>query len=224
MLENLQSINVFAPTISEIIINILVSLVCSFFITFIYRMSYKGPGYSDSFVNSIIFLSLITSLVIMVIGNNLARAFGLVGAMSIIRFRTAIKETLDIVYIFFGLAIGLAAGVGYHRLAIVGSLFIGTILFLFSKTNLFTLRKEQYLLQFSYYLNEKKAIDYVSVLDNYCSHYEIINIKTTEETSLAEYSYYVSFKKKKNANQFVEELRNVNDVKNINLFFDEEKI
>jgi len=149
----------------------------------------------------------------MVIGNNLARAFGLVGAMSIIRFRTAIKETLDIVYIFFGLAIGLAAGVGYHRLAIVGSLFIGTILFLFSKTNLFTLRKEQYLLQFSYYLNEKKAIDYVSVLDNYCSHYEIINIKTTEETSLAEYSYYVSFKKKKNANQFVEELRNVNDVK-----------
>jgi len=224
MLENLQSINVFAPTISEIVINILISLLCSFFITFIYRVSYKGPGYSDSFVNSIIFLSLITSLVIMVIGNNLARAFGLVGAMSIIRFRTAIKETLDIVYIFFGLAIGMAAGVGYHRLAIVGSLFIGTILFLFSKTNLFTLRKEQYLLQFSFFLNEKKASECLSVLENFCSRFDIINIKTTEETSLAEYSYYVSFKKKSSANRFVEELRNVSGVKNINLFFDEEKI
>ncbi len=224
MLENLQSINVFAPTISEIVVNILVSLLCSFFITFIYRVSYKGPGYSDSFVNSIIFLSLITSLVIMVIGNNLARAFGLVGAMSIIRFRTAIKETLDIVYIFFGLAIGMAAGVGYHRLAIVGSLFIGTILFLFSKTNLFTLRKEQYLLQFSFFLDEKKTGECISVLENFCSRFDIINIKTTEETSLAEYSYYVSFKKKSSANRFVEELRNVSGVKNINLFFDEEKV
>ena len=224
MLENLQSINVFAPTISEIIINISISLMCSFFITFIYRMSYKGPGYSDSFVNSIIFLSLITSFVIMVIGNNLARAFGLVGAMSIIRFRTAIKETLDIVYIFFGLAIGMAAGVGYHRLAIVGSLFIGTILFLFSKTNLFTLRKEQYLLQFSFFLNEEKAAEYLPVLDNFCSRYDIINIKSGEDSSLAEYAYYVSFKKKINANRFVEALRNVSGVKNINLFFDEEKV
>lgn len=198
--------------------------MCSFFITFIYRVSYKGPGYSDSFVNSIIFLSLITTLVIMVIGNNLARAFGLVGAMSIIRFRTAIKETMDIVYIFFGLAIGLAAGVGYHRLAVVGALLIGTILFLFSKTNLFTLRKEQYLLQFSFFLGEEKAAQYLTVLENFCSRYEIINIKTAEEVSLAEYAYYVSFKKKSNANKFIEELRNVSGVKNINLFFDEEKV
>jgi uncharacterized membrane protein YhiD involved in acid resistance len=224
MLENLQSINVFAPTISEIVINIMVSLMCSFFITFIYRVSYKGPGYSDSFVNSIIFLSLITTLVIMVIGNNLARAFGLVGAMSIIRFRTAIKETLDIVYIFFGLAIGMAAGVGYHRLAIVGALFIGSILFIFSKTNLFTLRREQYLLQFSFFLDESKSKEFNSVLDNFCSRYDIINIKSTENSNLADYAYYVSFKRKSNANRFIEELRNVNGVKNINLFFDEEKI
>lgn len=160
----------------------------------------------------------------MVIGNNLARAFGLVGAMSIIRFRTAIKETLDIVYIFFGLAIGMAAGVGYHRLAIIGSLFIGTILFSFSKTNLFTLRKEQYLLQFSFFLSEEKTAEYLHVFDNFCSRYDIINIKSSEDTPLAEYAYYVSFKKKSNANRFVEELRNVGGVKNINLFFDEEKV
>jgi len=224
MIENLQSINVFAPTISEIIVNILVSLVCSFFITFIYRISYKGPGYSDSFVNSIIFLSLITSLVIMVIGNNLARAFGLVGAMSIIRFRTAVKETLDIVYIFFGLAIGLAAGVGYHRLAIVGSLSIGIILFLFSKTTLFTLRKEQYLLQFSFFLEEKKSDSYVSILDTYCGHYELINIKSADDPAYADYAYYVSFKRKINPNKFIEELRGLHGIKHINLFFDEEKV
>ena len=67
---------------------------------------------------------MITAIVLMVIGNNLARAFGLVGAMSIIRFRTAVKDTQDIVFIFFSLAVGMAAGVGYHLIAICGTVFV----------------------------------------------------------------------------------------------------
>ena len=98
----------------------------NFIVPLIYRFTYKGPGYSESF-----FLSVITSLVIMVIGDNLARAFGLVGTLSIIRFRTAIKDTMDIVYIFLGLTIGMAAGIGYHKIAIAGTIMIGLILMLF---------------------------------------------------------------------------------------------
>ncbi len=223
MIENLYSFNVFAPTVSEIVVNLLLSLACSFFITIIYRFSYKGPGFSDSFVNSIIFLSLITTLVIMVIGNNLARAFGLVGAMSIIRFRTAIKDTLDIVYIFFGLAVGMAVGVGYHKLAIIGSLMIGIILFLFSKTNLLTLRHDQYLLQFNSVINDKENEKFLDVFNIYCSRFELINIKTKIQNNEAEYSYYVSFRRNISANKFVAEL-SVSGIKNINLFFDEEHI
>ncbi|MFH0733521.1 MAG: DUF4956 domain-containing protein [bacterium] len=224
MLENLHSFNVFAPTVSQIIINLLLSLCCSFFITIIYRFSYKGPGFSDSFVNSIMFLSLITTLVIMVIGNNLARAFGLVGAMSIIRFRTAIKDTLDIVYIFFGLAVGMAVGVGYHKLAVVGSLMIGIILFVFSKTNLFTLRNDQFLLQFGSSLSDVNNQTIINIFKIYCTRYELINIKTAAQNKEAEYSYYVSFKKNKSANKFIEELTALSGIKNINLFFDEEHI
>lgn len=130
-MQNFQSIDVFALSVSQIITNIGLSLLCSFFVTVVYRFSYKGPGYSESFVNSLIYLSTITTLVIMVIGNNLARAFGLVGALSIIRFRTAIKDTVDIVYIFLSLAIGMAAGVGYHKMAVIGTLTIGAVLYLF---------------------------------------------------------------------------------------------
>lgn len=224
MFENLQSINVFAPTIAEIIINLLLSLACSFFITFVYRHSYKGPGYSDSFVNSIIFLSVITTLVIMVIGNNLARAFGLVGAMSIIRFRTAIKDTLDIVYIFFALAIGMAVGVSYHKLAITGSLIIGAILYLFSSTGLFSLRATQYLLQFNYALSENKSERYLSVLNRHCRRYDMINLKSVDELGHAEYSFYVTFKRNSTGNELMEELLSVEGIKNINIFFDEERI
>jgi len=104
--------DLFPVTGFEIITNITVALVCGLFISWLYRHTYKGPGYSITFVNSMVFLAMITAVVILVIGNNLARAFGLVGAMSIIRFRTAVKETQDIVYIFFALSVGMAAGVG----------------------------------------------------------------------------------------------------------------
>ncbi|MCD4664693.1 MAG: DUF4956 domain-containing protein, partial [Bacteroidales bacterium] len=130
MFNELQNINLFPTTGSTIIINILIALLCGLFIAWLYRKTYKGPGYSIGFLNSIVLLAMITSVVIMVIGNNLARAFGLVGTMSIIRFRTAIKDTQDIVYIFFGLAVGMAAGVGYYKIAIIGTLFIGFILYL----------------------------------------------------------------------------------------------
>ncbi len=224
MIENLHSVNVFAPTVAEIIVNLLLSLACSFFITIIYRFSYKGPGFSDSFVNSIMFLSLITTLVIMVIGNNLARAFGLVGAMSIIRFRTAIKDTLDIVYIFFGLAVGMSVGVGYHKLAIIGSLIIGIILFAFNKTNIFTFRNDQYLLQFVGLLDLKSENKLTSLLDKYCNKYSVINIKSIGNTSEAEYSYYVSFKRSTKPNEFISNILQLDNAKNVNLFFDEERV
>lgn len=195
MLENLQSVNVFSPSLSEITINILLSLVCSFCITIIYRITYRGNGYSNNFVNSIMFLSIITTVVIMIIGNNLARAFGLVGALSIIRFRTAIKETMDIVYIFFGLAIGMAAGVGYHTLAIAGTILIGMFLLVFSKTKLFTLKRYQYLLQFIYLLKETNEYKYLPVINKYCRWHKLINIKTIDDSNSTEYSFYVRLKK-----------------------------
>ena len=79
-------------------------------------------------MSSLVTLAMITAVVIMAIGNNLARAFGLVGAMSIIRFRTAVKDTQDLVFIFLALAMGSAAGVGFHRLAVVATLVVGATL------------------------------------------------------------------------------------------------
>lgn len=76
--------NIFQYSISagDVLINMLVALACGLIIAFFYKKTYKGPGYLVSFVNSLVILSMVTSIVIMIIGNNLARAFGLVGAMS----------------------------------------------------------------------------------------------------------------------------------------------
>ena len=224
MIDQLQQIDLFPLTGSAMVLNITVALLCSLFIAWLYRQTYQGPGYSTSFVNSIVLLSMITAIVIMAIGNNLARAFGLVGAMSIIRFRTAIKDTQDIVYIFFGLAIGMASGVGYHKLAVSGTLYVGLVLFLFSKTSLAAPRQKEYLLQFSFVPNGEATPAYLSVLKKYCRSYKVINVKTlgSAEEEL-ELSYYVKLKDEEENTDFTRALQGMNGVEHINLFFDEEQ-
>ncbi|OGU31632.1 MAG: hypothetical protein A2057_02340 [Ignavibacteria bacterium GWA2_35_9] len=221
MLENLQSVNVFSPNLSEIISNIIISLICSFIVSVIYRYTYKGPGYSESFVHSIVFLSAITALVIMVIGNNLARAFGLVGALSIIRFRTAIKDTIDIVYIFLGLAIGMAAGVGYHKAAIAGTIIIGLILIIFTKSNFRYFRSNQYILQFNYSNGNSSGEEFSGTLSKYCINFEIINIRTNPDNTI-DYTFYLRIRKSLDSKFIIDDLQKVNGVQKLNLYFDQQ--
>lgn len=224
MLEPFEALNLFPTAGPAIVLNILVALTSGLAINLVYRYTYRGPGYSLAFVNSLVFLAMITSLVIMVIGNDLARAFGLVGAMSIIRFRTPIKDPQDIVYIFFALAVGLAAGAGYHKIAFVGTGAIGATLVLFSKTTMATPRRDDYLLQFMFSPNGSEIPEYPLVIEQYCRRQNLINVKTfSEGAEELEISYYVKLKDRKRTGDFVTDLRHAPGIRQVNLFFDEEQ-
>jgi len=225
MFRDFENILNFSLTVGTVIENIVVALICSLIIALFYKWTYKGPGYSLSFIHSLVILSMITAIVIMVIGNNLARAFGLVGAMSIIRFRTPIKEAMDIVYIFFSLTIGMAAGVGLHMIAISGTVIVGCILLILTKTNLFSSRKEKYLLQFNYFtLENKDKPPYISILNNYCKRYNLINIKSTGGENQLELSYYVDVRDISLNDKFIGDLNKVEGISGINLYFDDDSI
>ena len=222
MLKDFNNIFNVTATPQEIFMNLIVALVAGVLISIFYRKSYSGPGYQASFVNSLILLVIITSIVIMVIGNNLARAFGLVGAMSIIRFRTAVKETQDIMYIFFSLAIGMAVGVGQYGLALFGSIFIGSITYVLSKSKFSTPIKSDLLLQFNYNSESNGTPAYSKLIDKYCKKSKLINAKAIGIDEMLELSYYVGFKNKENSTEFVQKLRKIEGVQNVNLFYDEE--
>lgn len=223
MINEFQSVFDSSISFADIIVNLIVALMCGLMIAVFYKITYRGSGYTTSFLNSLIILTLITSIVIMVIGNNLARAFGLVGAMSIIRFRTAVKEPFDIIYIFFALAIGMAAGVGLFAIAVGGTLFIGIVIFLLSKTNLITSSKGEYLLQFYYNgIYNSNDAPYIYSMQRYCKDFKMINIKSLGNGDGIELSYYIKLKNNKNNPEFIKELKNVNGLNHVNLFFDEE--
>lgn len=120
-------------TFLDIGITLVLSFLIGLFIFYIYKKTFQGVLYTKSFNISLIMIALVTSLVIMVITSNIVLSLGMVGALSIVRFRTAVKDSMDIVFIFWSITIGIINGAGFYSLSIIGSLFIGIILIILTK-------------------------------------------------------------------------------------------
>ncbi len=126
----LSNINSFSTL--DVLLALGLSFVLGLFIFAIYKKTYSGVMYSDSFGVSLIAMSMITSLVIIAVTSNVVLSLGMVGALSIVRFRTAIKEPMDIAFLFWSIAVGIVLGAGLLPLAIIGSVIIGIIIVVFS--------------------------------------------------------------------------------------------
>lgn len=126
-LENMTSTSLLDAAIALVL-----AFALGLFIFVIYRRTYSGVMYSASFGASLIALALITTLVILAVSSNVVLSLGMVGALSIVRFRTPVKEAMDIVFLFWAIAVGIVLAAGLLLLAVFGSLFIGVVLFLIS--------------------------------------------------------------------------------------------
>ena len=126
----LSNINAFSTV--DVLLALGLAFVIGLFIFLIYKKTYQGVMYSDSFGVSLIAMSMITSLVIIAVTSNVVLSLGMVGALSIVRFRTAIKEPMDIAFLFWAIAVGIVLGAGLLPLAIIGSVIIGIIIVVFS--------------------------------------------------------------------------------------------
>ena len=108
----------------ELVLALVLSLLCALAVTWAYRRTHRGAGYSQSFAHTIVIVSLVTTVIMVVVGSNIARAFSLLGALSVIRFRNAVKETRDVGFLFFAMAIAMAAGTRFYSVAILATAFI----------------------------------------------------------------------------------------------------
>jgi uncharacterized membrane protein YhiD involved in acid resistance len=223
MLEEFQTIELSQLSVYTVLTNLAVSLACGIIIALVYRYIYKGPSYSATYVNSLVLLSLITTLVIMVIGNNLARAFGLVGAMSIIRFRTAVRDVQDIVYIFFSLAVGMASGVGLHAIAIAGTLVICLVSVVLVTFNFGAPGKAEYVLQLIYKPSNETENRISEIMSRYCRGIRLSNLKSQGDGGDIEAFYQFSLKRRYKSTELVDEFTSLSDQVRFNLYFDQDE-
>ena len=121
-----------AISVGTLLTTLLLSFALGLFVLVIYRVTYGGVSFSKSFALSLVMLSMVTALAILTVRSNVVLSLGMVGALSIVRFRTAIKEPVEIVFLFWSLAVGIVIGAGMIPLAVIGSAIIGVILLLFA--------------------------------------------------------------------------------------------
>jgi uncharacterized membrane protein YhiD involved in acid resistance len=154
-LENVTSISVL-----DMVIAMALAFTIGLFIFLVYKKTYQGVMYSSSFGVTLVALTMITTLVILAVTSNVVLSLGMVGALSIVRFRTAIKEPLDIAFLFWSIAVGIVLAAGLIPLAVFGSVIIGIILLVF-------VNKKSYLMPYIVVVNcdgseaEKKAADFI---------------------------------------------------------------
>jgi uncharacterized membrane protein YhiD involved in acid resistance len=130
--ENIISINA-SLNIWLILINIAVAFALSMFIFFIYKITFTGVLYSRSFNITLILVSLVTTAAVIVISSNIVLALGMVGALSIVRFRMAVKDPKDVGFLFWAITNGIICGISAYSLAVISAFFIGLVIFLLSK-------------------------------------------------------------------------------------------
>jgi hypothetical protein len=117
-------------TTVNIVSNIVVTFLVGMFIYYMYKKTYQGVLYQKSFNVSLVLAAVVTCLIIMTISGNLVLSLGMVGALSIVRFRTPVKDSMDLIFLFWAISTGIANGVGYYNLSIIGSFLISLILLL----------------------------------------------------------------------------------------------
>jgi uncharacterized membrane protein YhiD involved in acid resistance len=142
--ENLASF-----TYAEFGLSIVLAFLLAMVISLVYRATHTGLSYSRSFSTTMVLMAVTVSFIMLIIGSNLARAFSLVGALSIIRYRNAVRESRDTAFIFVTMAIGMACGVRLYGQAVLFTALASAILVLLEKTQFGTIRKDERLLRFS---------------------------------------------------------------------------
>tara|TARA_B100001123_G_C15166775_1_gene969694 strand:- start:519 stop:1214 length:696 start_codon:yes stop_codon:yes gene_type:complete len=197
----------------DILINISLAIILGLFISYVYKSTHKGVSYSQSFMLTIVFVTIIVSMVMMVIGNNIARAFALVGALSIIRFRTVVKDTKDTAYIFLALASGMAAGTSSYFLAIAGSLITATVAYILHATNYGSIYSSEFILRFRLKtIESSEQHPYMEILNSFAKRANLLHIEPSGDSLSTRMTYDIVMNKDKSPNEMSLELSKLDDI------------
>ena len=213
LLATANQAHIYLP--GEIIINLIISFILGVVISLVYKKTHKGLSYSQSFMITTIFVSVIVCMVIMIIGNNLARAFALVGALSIIRFRTVVKDTKDTAYIFWALAAGMASGTGSYFLAIAGTAILTGIAFILYFTNYGSMYKSEFILQFRTNIDDQQKPVYNKAISEYTKTSTLLNAESSGDGKSIKLSFDIVMKEDMSQDKFISDLSKVAGVSEV---------
>ncbi|HQB32515.1 MAG TPA: DUF4956 domain-containing protein [Erysipelotrichaceae bacterium] len=196
-------------TVEMILISVAVAFVVSLFIVFVYKKTFSGVVYNKSTVLTIVIISMVTAMVIRTINSNLSLSLGMVGALSIVRFRTAIKEPVDTAFLFWAITAGIMSGAGLYLISVVGSLFLGLLYYVLYLADVKA--KSQYLLVVAY---REEAISGVENIIGSIAKKKLKS-KSLSDRGLVELTYEIEYDP--SVDEAMNRLQKTEGVRNVNL-------
>jgi uncharacterized membrane protein YhiD involved in acid resistance len=197
-------------SVTDVVLGLSLSFVLTAFIGWIYKITHKGVSYTQSYVHTLVLMGMVVSIIMLIVGSNIARAFSLVGALSIIRFRNAIKETRDVGFIFFAMAIGMATGTRFYLLAVIGTAIISLVILVMNRFNLYSREASSQILK----IQLPNTLDFSTLFDDVFVKYtrvsDLIGVDSVHSGMLTELIYSVGLKRSANAQAFLADLKNLN--------------
>ena len=182
-------------SVGDIAIALSLSFVLSAMIAWVYRFTHRNVSYSQSYVQTLVILGMLIALIMLVVGSNIARAFALVGALSVVRFRNAIKETRDVGFIFLVMGVGMAAGTRFYTLAVVAAVVISLIIVVMFRFNWFAASVQRQVVKVQIPPDGNYTDRIQDVLIAQTSEFELVSIESIRGGALTELTYTVRLKK-----------------------------
>ncbi len=191
----------------ETVVALGLSFVLNLLVAYVYRISHRGLSYSVSFVHAMIIMGVTISLIMLVIGSNIARAFTLVGALSIIRFRNAVKDSRDVAFIFVAMAVGMATGTGFYLTAVIFALAMGGMIYTLSRFEIGAATSREALLK----VHLPSDLDYhtvfTEVFHRHLREASLLSVETLGEGNVVELVYSVELRPRVTEATLVDALR-----------------
>jgi len=220
-LEDMPSGALFTPV--DIVLSLLLAFVLGQLIAWVYYATHSGLSYSRSFVQSLIMITVVLSMVMTIIGNNIITAVGLMGALAIVRFRNIIKDTRDIAFIFCALVVGMATGSQRYMTAIFGAVFLCLIAIYLYVTAFGTHQPHNGFLRFSVRGHIGPDHPIPTILKRFCGTFTLISAQDSGfGTAEVEYAYQLMIRNAASNAEMLAKLKGVEGVENISLTMQEQ--
>lgn len=217
---NLTSNVSFFDVASALFLSFALSLVLGW----VYRATHKGVSYSQQYVQTLVMMGTVVSLIMLIIGSNVARAFALVGALSIIRFRNAMKETRDVGFIFLVMAIGMAVGTRFYLLSIYATATLSAFMIALTRFNMFAKEITERILRVQFPVDR----DYERALEGpfreHLEQHRVISLETVRAGVLQEVVLSVVLKKSSTPTALLEAVRGCNDNNKVTLIIGQQAV
>lgn len=211
------------PPLQAVLLQLLLALALALPVALVYARTHQGTSYSRTFVQSLVLLPLVVAVVMMAIGDSMARAFGLFGALALIRFRTPIKDSRDTIFLFLSVAVGITVGVANVQLAVAGTAFVLLVAAVLARIGFGQRIGHDGVLQFTLAAGDPDG-KLRAALDRHCRRCDLVSLRPSRQPEAMDHAYHLHLRARRSHEALVAELRALPGVQDVSLLVDSGRV